>query len=359
MFTQWLGNPIHTYGQNELGIQRLRRLVSATCLRRTKSHVQDQLRLPLRVETEQLVGLNSGERGIYDFLKARASSLVVGKLTQRSQMNKARWGTMLSLISFLRLVCNHGEHLLPEGATNLYHNQSLPANDFQFDATNFELEGLNEDLTSLRPGLPLTPIERDVEAIKHDYRPSSKVTALLRNLENEQRDNNLLSVKRPVKSIIFSFWTKMLDLLEVALQANNFVFQRIDGKTPHEKRSLALKMFSEDSRCTVMLASVGSVAEGVDLTAASCVHMIEPQWNPMVEAQALDRVHRIGQDRDVTITRYIVKDSIELYVQAVQQTKLKLVRQSFSDETLDQLVLSEKRFQVSDVVKLLCVRRCH
>lgn len=50
----------------------------------------------------------------------------------------------------------------------------------------------------------------------------------------------------------------------------------------------------------------------VDLTAASCVHMIEPQWNPMVEAQALDRVHRIGQDRDVTITRYIVKDSIEL-----------------------------------------------
>lgn len=54
----------------------------------------------------------------------------------------------------------------------------------------------------------------------------------------------------------------MLDLLEVALQANNFVFERIDGKTPLEKRSLALKRFSEDSSCTVMLASIGSVAEG-------------------------------------------------------------------------------------------------
>lgn len=49
----------------------------------------------------------------------------------------------------------------------------------------------------------------------------------------------------------------------------------------------------------------------MDLTAASCVHLFEPQWNPMVEAQALHRVHRIGQDRDVVITRYIVRNSIE------------------------------------------------
>jgi len=49
----------------------------------------------------------------------------------------------------------------------------------------------------------------------------------------------------------------------------------------------------------------------VDLTAANSVHLIEPQWNPMVEAQAVDRVHRIGQQRDVRVYRYIVSDSIE------------------------------------------------
>lgn len=49
----------------------------------------------------------------------------------------------------------------------------------------------------------------------------------------------------------------------------------------------------------------------VDLTAANSVHLLEPHWNPMVEAQAVDRVHRIGQSRDVTITRYITRDSIE------------------------------------------------
>lgn len=49
----------------------------------------------------------------------------------------------------------------------------------------------------------------------------------------------------------------------------------------------------------------------VNLTVANYVHIMEPQWNPMVEAQAVDRVHRIGQQWDVLITRYLIKDSIE------------------------------------------------
>lgn len=54
-----------------------------------------------------------------------------------------------------------------------------------------------------------------------------------------------------------------------------------------------------------------SEISSVDLTSGTSVHLVEPHWNPMVEAQAVDRVHRIGQYRNVTITRYIVKDSIE------------------------------------------------
>ncbi|KAJ5740687.1 Helicase C-terminal [Penicillium malachiteum] len=78
-----------------------------------------------------------------------------------------------------------------------------------------------------------------------------------------------------------------------------------------------------------MLASIGTIAEGVDLTVASCVHIVEPHWNPMVEAQALDRVHRMGQRRDVSITRYIVKDSIENYVQEIQKGKLEMAQVPF------------------------------
>ncbi len=79
------------------------------------------------------------------------------------------------------------------------------------------------------------------------------------------------------------------------------------------QRKYALDAFvSSESGCSIMLATMGAAGEGIDLTAATSVHIVEPHWNPMAEDQAVDRVHRIGQKCDVEIVRYIVKDSIEL-----------------------------------------------
>jgi len=123
----------------------------------------------------------------------------------------------------------------------------------------------------------------------------------------------------------------MLDFVQKALQHDNIGFQRIDGQTTLPARTDALKKFRTEPNCRVMLASIGCAGEGhdfpltisslksltniklpsINLTCASYVHIMEPQWNPMAEAQAVDRVHRIGQDRDVVITRYLIKDSIE------------------------------------------------
>ena len=124
----------------------------------------------------------------------------------------------------------------------------------------------------------------------------------------------------------------MLDLIQLALQNHGFRFQRIDGSTSLENRKKAFNKFNDDPTYTIMLASIGSAGEGwvdrlpihsvllkltshncgrVDLTVANHVHLIEPQWNPMVEAQAIDRVHRIGQEREVVITRYIMRNSVE------------------------------------------------
>lgn len=65
-----------------------------------------------------------------------------------------------------------------------------------------------------------------------------------------------------ITSVIFSYWAKMLDLLGTALQANHFEFERIDGRSSFEQRSVALKRFRESSSCTIMLATIGSMAEG-------------------------------------------------------------------------------------------------
>jgi len=84
----------------------------------------------------------------------------------------------------------------------------------------------------------------------------------------------------------------------------------------------------------------------LDLTAASHVHLLEPQWNPMAEEQALDRVHRLGQTRDVTTIRYIVKNSIEEYVLKTQKAKIDLIQASFRAESISRVEVIRDRLKV-------------
>ena len=105
-------------------------------------------------------------------------------------------------------------------------------------------------------------------------------------------------------------------------------FVRIDGSCSLEQRKISLNRFQSECDIKVMLLSIGSGSVGqveisrnigdsrltsgrLNLTAASHVHIVEPQWNPMVEEQAAARVDRIGQTLPVVIYRYFIEDSIE------------------------------------------------
>ena len=107
----------------------------------------------------------------------------------------------------------------------------------------------------------------------------------------------------------------MLDLVANALSAEDITFCRIDGQSSLTRRREALALFAlTDANAKtprIMLATIGAAGEGIDLTAANTVHLVEPHWNPMAESQAVDRIHHIGQLRDVTVIRYIVKNSVE------------------------------------------------
>ncbi|RSL54272.1 hypothetical protein CEP54_010010 [Fusarium duplospermum] len=94
-----------------------------------------------------------------------------------------------------------------------------------------------------------------------------------------------------------------------------------------------------------MLASIGSAGEGIDLISACHVHILEPQWNPMTESQAIGRVHRFGQRQKVTVTRYIVKKSIETYIRWIQNDKLRLITQSIDQMSISQTEVDEKRWK--------------
>lgn len=159
--------------------------------------------------------------------------------------------------------------------------------------------------------------------------PHTKVKALLNALRESERESAQLGSKEPpIRSVVFSGWTTYLDLIEHALDEHKLGYVRLDGTMSVKQRTAVLKTFSTDDSVTVLLVSIKAGGQGLNFTAANKVYMMEPQFNPGVENQAIDRVHRLGQKRDVQIVHYIMKESVEEQILALQKKKEDLAKLS-------------------------------
>jgi len=110
-----------------------------------------------------------------------------------------------------------------------------------------------------------------------------------------------------IKSVIFSQWTSMLDVIEVFLNRAKFKFCRLDGQMQRKTRDDNINKFESDGSVSVMLISLKCGSLGINLTSASQVFLVDPWWNPSTEDQAIDRVHRIGQKRVVNVIRLVIE----------------------------------------------------
>ncbi|CAA7032011.1 unnamed protein product [Microthlaspi erraticum] len=174
---------------------------------------------------------------------------------------------------------------------------------------------------------------------------SSKVSALLSLLmASRQEDPN-------TKSVVFSQFRKMLLLLEIPLKSAGFTILRLDGAMTVSKRTQVIKDFgnSELTGPVVLLASLKASGAGINLTAASRVYLLEPWWNPAVEEQAMDRIHRIGQRQEVKMIRMIARNSIEERVLELQQKKKNLANEAFKRRQRK----DQREVNVEDVVALM------
>lgn len=122
---------------------------------------------------------------------------------------------------------------------------------------------------------------------------------------------------------------KSLDVVASILSKRKIDFVRIDGSCSKTSRQNAFSRFQDDAAVTILLMTLGTGAVGyiskimtlitttdlvhgrLNLTKASRLHILEPQWNPSIEAQAIGRVFRLGQKKNVVITRYIVRNTVE------------------------------------------------
>ena len=166
--------------------------------------------------------------------------------------------------------------------------------------------------------------------------PHTKVKALLEALQQSREESKTLpSGEQPIKSVVFSGWTANLDLIQIALEDSGIKYVRLDGRMSRKNRNASLDAFRDDPTVCIILISITAGGLGLNLTSGSKVYVMEPQFNPAAEQQAVDRIHRLGQKREVFTYRFIMENSFEEKMLELQRKKQSLADLSMNRGKLD------------------------
>ncbi|KAN0090617.1 SNF2 family N-terminal domain containing protein [Hyaloscypha variabilis] len=354
-------NPL--MNKNGSGASSLRVLLDSICLRR----LNKLLDLPDVNDFYEEIDFSEAERQQYDTAHMDMSN----EIERQVNLEKSKRGLfgILELETRLRRMCNHGTceislpkdevsenyntseiiesticdsckadladkiqvdslcnvhyttcgHLICSGCLPLFEHALATAKDAKDRVCPLCGQELSGDyLVISRAEAMLGQLGRQLQECSLSFRPdgvSSKINALLKNIHNTNGKD---------KSIIFSGWTRTLDLIEHHLKKSNINFRRIDGTSSLLARNKTLDEFRKDCKIRILIMTTGTGAVGLNLAVASSVHIFEPQWNPMVESQAVARVVRLGQKKKVSIIRYIVRGTVEQTMRSQQQRKIAL-----------------------------------
>lgn len=235
MFDFWITSPLKNGKPNSL--RRLQDLIKATCLRRTKRTIGYSFELPQRIEKTETIEFHRTDQELYNFFKEKTAKVAAGLLpsiASTSKFDQVKENNILSLINFLRLICNQGEQLLPQSALDAWKGRDSTSIDWQMmqncrrrcDICNADIEATNSPVSSnfeLRcqhsicaicvfqyegstPTCPKCVVSSATgthstvsNSVTTFTRPSAKIETLLRNLRSEQILENCGSQATPVK----------------------------------------------------------------------------------------------------------------------------------------------------------------
>lgn len=342
------------------GCNVLRQVLSPVCLRRTKA----LLNLPQPRAVDHSITFSSDEMerhvALFGHIRRCLNASVSGLQNAKSKH------TILQAILQLRIFCNQGtfmpetqeisdEQLLdPDEALTLLQEEgqstcaSCSAEVFIINQERDPGSGIlgtcSHVLCAVCRGAAMDDTNSDedhrcpkcdqifVEKVLTEGRvPRGAFPMKPRSSKLERLVEDLLSSQSKEKSIVFSVWRKTLDVAAQLCNDANIRHVRIDGTVPQALRHQALDDFTTKPEISTLLMTLGTGALGLNLTAATRVHILEPQWNPAVEKQAIGRVVRMGQEKNATIVRYSMKNSVEQQIQTYQRRKMQLVAGGFGD----------------------------
>jgi SNF2 family DNA or RNA helicase len=275
-FRTQFATPVDRNGDKEAGA-RLRKLVYPFVLRRTK----EQVAKDLPDKTEMILWCEMGEeqRRIYDRFKESYRAVLLDRIGEEGMAKSSIY--ILEGLTKLRQICDH------------------PA--------------------LVKGGVPGEGGEGEAVA-----GTSAKLEELIREIEENTGHH---------KALVFSQFTSMLQLIRAALEERGIPYLYLDGSVAAEERKRAVAKFQEEEDTRIFLISLKAGGVGLTLTAADYVYLVDPWWNPAVEQQAIDRSHRIGQEKKVFAYRMICRDTVEEKILQLQERKKSLASDLIADET--------------------------
>ncbi|MDX1387104.1 MAG: DEAD/DEAH box helicase, partial [bacterium] len=252
--------------QSKDHLERLRRRIYPFVMRRLKSEVATEL--PPKTEVTNLCEMNSDQQKLYHEVLAACRRQVFSEVEKRG-IERSQVSILTALLR-LRQVCCHPELLGPS-----FRKKEVSCGKFE----------AFKDLV--------------LEVMDEGHRV-----------------------------LVFSQFVEMLGLLRSWLEDHKVPYEYLDGRT--RKREERVKRFNENDDIPVFLVSLRAGGTGLNLTGADYVIHYDPWWNPAVQDQATDRVHRIGQKRHVFSYKLITKDSVEEKILALQEKKRTLAKELLS-----------------------------
>ena len=181
-----------------------------------------------------------------------------------------------------------------------------------------EKDGINKSKMKILEGLlRLRQICNSPVLVKDDLHPSQrdsiKIETIVEQLTTELNNHNAL---------VFSQFTSMLGLIRKELDKRGIKYCYLDGST--RKRKEVVEEFNENEDIQIFLISLKAGNTGLNLVKADYVYIVDPWWNPAVETQAIDRTHRIGQDKNIFAYKLVCKNTIEEKILKLQAKKKKI-----------------------------------
>lgn len=363
-FNHFMLKNIQKFGVEGPGLEsfkNIQTLLKNIMLRRTKVERADDLGLPPRIVTVRRDFFNEEEkdlyRSLYSDIKRKYNSFVEEGVVLNNYAN------IFTLITRMRQLADHPDLVLKRLKNSSNDDLGVVICQLCNDEAEEPIESKchhkfcrlcvkeyvesymenNNKLTcpvchiGLSIDLSQPALEVDMESFKKQsivsrlnmsgkWRSSTKIEALVEELYK------LRSNKRTIKSIVFSQFTSMLDLVEWRLKRAGFQTVKLQGSMSPTQRDETIKYFMNNIQCEVFLVSLKAGGVALNLCEASQVFILDPWWNPSVEWQSGDRVHRIGQYRPVKITRFCIEDSIEARIIELQEKKANMIHATINQD---------------------------